>query len=72
MNIRDAISNELHKQVRKHFITRSVELKGLHDLYQAYLVEMIPYTKLNKGYKYILTMINCFSKYAFAVPMKTK
>lgn len=72
MNIRDAISNELHKQVRKHFITRSVELKGLHDLYQADLVEMIPYTKINKGYKYILTMINCFSKYAFAVPMKTK
>lgn len=47
-------------------------LKGLDDLYQADLVEMIPYAKSNRGYKYILTMINCFSKYAFAVPIKTK
>ena len=33
---------------------------------------MIPYAKSNRGYKYILTMINCFSKYTFAVPIKTK
>ena len=57
MDIRRNISNELHKQVRRNFPTRNVELKGLFDLYQADLVEMIPYSKLNRGYKYILTMI---------------
>lgn len=72
MNVRQAISDELHKQVRRNFPTRNVELKGLNDLYQADLVEMIPYAKLNKGYKYILTIINCFSKFAFAIPLKTK
>lgn len=71
-NIRANIAKELHKQSRKNFPTRHVELKGVNDLYQADLVEMIPFARVNKGYKYILTMINCFSKYAIAIPLKTK
>ena len=71
-NIRAEIARELHKQSRKNFPTRYVELKGVDDLYQADLVEMLPFASVNKGYKYILTMINCFSKYAIAVPLKTK
>lgn len=59
-------------QARRNFPTRNVELKGIDDLYQADLVEMIPYARTNKGYKYIMTVINCFSKFAFAVPLKTK
>lgn len=72
MDLRKSIARELHKSARRNFPTRNVELKGINDLYQADLVEMIPFAKLNKGYKYILTMINCFSKYAFAVPLKSK
>ena len=72
MDIRKNIAQELHKPARRNFLTRNVELKGINDLYQADLVEMIPYAKFNKGYRYILTMINCFSKFAFAVPLKTK
>lgn len=71
-SVRAGIAKELHKQSRKNFPTRNVELKGINDLYQADLVEMIPFSRVNKGYKYILTMINCFSKYAIAVPLKTK
>lgn len=70
--IRAQIASELHKQSRKNFQTRYVELKGIDDLYQADLVEMIPFAAANKGYKYILTMINCFSKYAIAIPLKSK
>lgn len=72
MNVRREIAQELHKQVRKNFPTRFVELKGLNDLYQADLVEMLPFSKVNKGYKYILVLINCFSKYAIAKPIKSK
>ncbi|KAE9543659.1 hypothetical protein AGLY_002055 [Aphis glycines] len=36
------------------------------------LVEMIPYSKKNKGYKYILCVIDCFTKFAWAVPLKSK
>ena len=44
----------------------------MHDLYQADLVEMIPYARVNKGYKYMMTVINAFTKYAYAVPLKMK
>ena len=33
---------------------------------------MIPYAKINKGYRYILTCIDVFSRYARAVPVKRK
>src|SRR5215468_9978816 len=33
---------------------------------------MSPYSRVNKGFKYILNVINCFSKKAFARPLKTK
>lgn len=69
-SIRTEIARELHRQSRKNFPTRYVELKGVHDLYQADLVEMKEFSSVNKGFKYILTMINCFSKYAIAVPLK--
>jgi len=72
MEVRRAIAEELHKPARKNYPRRKVTLKGINDLYQADLVEMIPYAKVNKGYKYILTMINCLTKFAFAVPLKTK
>lgn len=72
MDIRRAIAEELHRPARKKYTRRNVTLKGINDLYQADLVEMQPYAKLNKGYKYILTMINCFTKFAFAIPLKDK
>jgi hypothetical protein len=66
------IANELHRPARRNYPRRKVTLKGINDLYQADLVEMLPYSGVNKGYKYILTMINCLSKFAFAIPLKTK
>lgn len=70
--IRKVLAEELHKPARRKFARRKVTLKGLNDLYQADLVEMGPYARVNKGMRFILTMINCFSKYAFAVPLKSK
>lgn len=63
---------ELHRPARKSFPRRHTILRGLSDLFQADLVEMIPYAKENNGYKYILTCINCFSKEAFCLPLKSK
>jgi len=36
------------------------------------LMEMIPYSSVNKGYKYILTCIDVFSRFVRALPLKTK
>lgn len=47
-------------------------LKGITDLIVAYLVEIIPYAKINKGYKYTLVVINTFTKYVWCEPIKNK
>lgn len=71
-NVRKVLAEELHKPARRKYTRRRVTLKGISDLFQADLVEMGSYARENKGMRYILTMINCFSKFAFAVPLKSK
>lgn len=66
------IVKELHRQARKHFPRRRIVLKGLHDLWQADLAQMDQYAKSNKNFKFILVVLNCFSKYMWARPLKSK
>ena len=61
-----------HKQVRKTFRRRKVTSPSPNYLWQADLVFMQKYSRQNRGYKYILTVIDVFSKKAFAVPLKKK
>jgi len=63
---------ELHAPARKNFPRRRVIVRGYDDLWQADIVEMHPYSRFNKGYHYILTVIDVLSKYAWAVPLKSK
>lgn len=64
--------NELHRQARKNFLRRPTIMLGINDTLQADLVEMIPYAKQNRGMKYILMVINIFSKKAYARALKNK
>nr|ACE75265.1 integrase core domain-containing protein [Glyptapanteles flavicoxis] len=66
------IAEELHKPARRNYKRRHVDIRGLDETWQADLVEMIPYATVNKGYKYLLTIIDIFSKYAWAIPIKSK
>lgn len=61
---------ELHKPARRNYPRRSFLIKDIDETWQADLVEMIPYAKQNKGFKYLLTVIDVFSKYAWTVPVK--
>ena len=63
---------ELHAPARKNFPRRRVVVRGYDDLWQADVVEMRPYTRFNRGYHYILTVIDVLTKYAWAVPLKAK
>lgn len=67
-----ALVNEIHRFARRNFPRRSVILKGCNDLWQADLVEMGDYSADNKGYRYLLTVIDSFSKFAWAIPVKNK
>lgn len=70
--IRRGIVEEIHAPARRHFPSRQVILKGPNDLWQADLVEMQPYSQENGQNRYILTVINCFTKEAYAKALKSK
>lgn len=72
MSVKQQIINEIHRPARINFHRRRIVIKGLDDLLQADLVEMIPYARENRGYRYILVVINAFSKFVWAVPVKRK
>src|SRR5271154_7591624 len=62
----------LHKPVRKRYSTRPYKTGGIDQHWQSDLVEMIPYENVNDGYRYILTVIDLFSRHAWAVPLRNK
>ena len=66
------LADELHKPIRKKFKKRIVFAKNVDDIWAIELVEMQPLARFNNGNKYILMIIDVFSKYGFAIPLKTK
>ncbi|CAG8555296.1 5552_t:CDS:1, partial [Cetraspora pellucida] len=45
---------------------------GLLEHLQIDLVDLLSYAKKNDGYSYVLTLINVFSRYVWAIPLKDK
>lgn len=77
MGERDRVIDELHRPARRNYPRIPVVTKGIDDLWQADLVEMNSGTlkglsRINRGMKFMLTVIDTFSKYAWAVPLKFK
>ena len=68
----DELANELHKPIRKKFKKRHVFSSNVDAIWASDLVDMQSFSKYNKGYKYILTIIDVFSKFGWAIPLKTK
>jgi len=66
------LAEELHKPVRKRFPRRKVILHDVDETWGMDLCFMNDLATDNDGYKYLLTIIDCFSKFAWAVPLKTK
>ena len=75
-DVKDWLSGEntytLHKPARRRFSRERVFVSEPDQQFQADLVDMQQFSKENNGNKYILTVIDCFSKYAFALPLKNK
>lgn len=69
---RRKVVEELHRNVRKNFVRRSYIMTAIDDTFQADLIEMRQYATQNKGYKYILVVIDTFSKYVWTSPLIDK
>jgi hypothetical protein len=68
----DILAKELHKVASKKYNVRSVNVLFANEIWAIDLVEMIEWEKSNKGYKYILTIIDVFTKFAWAIPLLNK
>src|SRR5207245_4006666 len=68
----EKLSEELHNQIRRKFERCHVNVFGIDDTWGAGLVEMQELSKENKGYRYMLNVIDIFSKYAWSIPLKDK
>lgn len=66
------VVNEIHKNARVNFSRRHVIMKDIDDLWQADLIDMQSISKENKKFRFILAVIDTFSKYAWAFPLKCK
>ncbi|GFW72944.1 uncharacterized transposon-derived protein F54H12.3 [Trichonephila clavipes] len=62
----------LNKPVRHKCQWNQVFVSDIDRQFQADLVDMQSLAEFNKGYKYLLTCIDLFSKFAWAVPLKDK
>lgn len=67
-----AEAEELLKPIRHNFKRRRVFVYNIDDIWSADLKDMQSVSKQNNGYKYLLTVIDLFSKHAYTIPLKSK
>ena len=66
------LANELHKPIIRKFKKRKVYSSYVDQIWAADLADMQLLNKKNKGIRYLLCVIDLFSRYAYVVPLKDK
>jgi hypothetical protein len=61
-----------HKPFSKKFKRRKTIVADIGDQHQIDLADMQKFSEHNDGYKYLLMIIDCFSRYGWGVPVKSK
>ena len=62
----------LHKPIRVRYTTNPTVANSIDHQWAADLADMKNLSRYNKGVKYLLTVVDILSKYAWVVPMKNK
>ena len=66
------LADELHKPIIKMFKKRKVYSQFKDNIWGVDLAHMQSLSRKNKGIKYLLCVIDLYSKYAFVIPLKDK
>ena len=66
------LANELHKPIIRKFKKRKVYSGFKDNIWGADLADMQLISKFNKGFRFLLCVIDIFSKYAWVFPLKDK
>ena len=68
----DELAEELYKIVTKKFQRRRDNVSGIDEIWAADLIDMQAFSNNNNGIKYLLTVIDIFSKFVWIVSLKRK
>ena len=68
----EELADKLHKPVIKNFKKREVYSAFRDNISAADLADMQLISKFNKGFRFLLCVIDIYSKYAWVVPLKVK
>ena len=66
------LAEELHKPFIRKFEKRKVYSSFRDNMWGADLAEMLLLSKFNRGFRFLLCIIDIFSKYAWVIPLKDK
>ena len=68
----EQLTEELHKTIVRKFKKRKVYLAFIENIWAADLADMQLISKFNKGFRFLLCVIDICSKYTWVVPLKDK
>ena len=57
---------------RRNFPPKKVLMRDIDETWQADVIDMKNYSRVNKGYNWLLIVIDNVSKYAWGIPLKRK
>ena len=72
IDVKKTVVDELHKPARKNFKRRKTIIRGINETFQADLIDVSNLARYNNRHRYILLVIDVFSKFIWAVSVKTK
>ena len=72
MKHNEQLAKELHKPIIRNFLKRPVYSGFKDKIWRANLADMQLISKFNKGFRFLLCIIDIFGKYAGVVPLKGK
>ena len=68
----EKLADELHKPIKRNFTRRRVIVNHIDEIWCSDLVKMQQFSKWNRGYRYLLMVLDVFNKYGWIIPLKDK
>ena len=69
---KEKVIEEIYRPARKNYPHRCFFMIGPNETFQSDLIEMQNFQEKNKGFRYILILIDVFTKYSHARPLRNK
>ena len=66
------LAEELQKPIIRRFEKRKVQSSFIDNTWGADLADMQLLSKFNKGFRFLLCVIDIYSKYAWVIPLNNK